>query len=148
QLTDPDAFDVIIIGGGPAGLSAALILGRCRRKVLIIDSGKTRNRRAHAMHGYLTRDGMNPGDLKALAHKELEPYDTVMHEDGKAIDGVATEDGRFIIILEDGRRYLSRKVLLATGVVDEVPEIPGLDPLYGTSVHHCPICDGYEWRDQ
>jgi thioredoxin reductase len=148
QLTNPDAFDVIIAGGGPAGMSAALILGRCRRKVLIIDSGKPRNRRSHAMHGYLTRDGMNPGELKAMARKELETYDTVVSMDGTVADGFKTEDGRFMIVLEDGTSYLSRKVLLATGVLDDVPVIPGLDDLYGTSVHHCPICDGYEWRDK
>jgi len=148
QLTNPDAFDVIIIGGGPAGMSAALILGRCRRKVLIVDSGKPRNRRSHAMHGYLTRDGMNPNELKAMARQELKTYDTVVSIDGNAIDAFKTDDGRFIVVLEDGQRYLSRKILLATGVVDDVPDIPGLDELYGTSVHHCPICDGYEWRDQ
>lgn len=129
-------------------MSAALILGRCRRKVLIIDSGNPRNRRSHAMHGYLTRDGMNPNDLKAMARKELETYDTVVSIDGRAVDGFKTEDGRFIVVLEDGQRYLSRKVLLAMGVVDEIPDIPGLEPLYGTSVHHCPICDGFEWRDK
>lgn len=148
QLTDPNTFDVIIVGGGPAGLSAALILGRCRRKVLVVDSGMARNRMAQAMHGYLTRDGMNPNNLKSMAYEEVKKYGTVYHEDGKVVDGFSTEDGRFIVILEDGRRYLSRKLLLATGVIDDVPEIPGLRPLYGTSVHHCPICDGYEWSDR
>ncbi len=148
QLTNPDVFDVIIVGGGPAGMSAALILGRCRRKVLVVDSGKPRNRMSHAMHGYLTRDGMNPNELKGVARKELESYDTVISMDGLVVDAFRTEDGRFIVVLEDGSRFLSRKLLIATGVVDEVPDIPGLDDLYGTSVHHCPICDGYEWRDK
>ncbi len=148
RLTDPDAFDVIIIGGGPAGMSAALILGRCRRKVLIVDSGKARNRRSEAMHGYLTRDGMSPADLKDIARRELQTYDTITTIEGCVIDGFATDDGRFIVILEDESRYLSRKILIATGVVDEIPDIPGIDQLYGTSVHHCPICDGYEWRDK
>lgn len=148
QLTEPDAFDVIVVGGGPAGMSAALILARCRRKVLIVDSGKPRNRRSHAMHGYLTRDGLSPAELKDIARRELATYPTITVTDGVVVDGITVEGSRFILVLEDGRRYLCRKVLIATGVVDDVPEIPGLDELYGSSVHHCPICDGYEWRDK
>lgn len=148
RLTDPDAFDVIIVGGGPAGMSAALTLARCRRKVLVVDSGKPRNHRARAMHGFLTRDGLPPGELKRLSREGLEKYPTVTMIDGLVIDGIATADGRFILVLEDNQRYLARKVLIATGVEDEVPDIPGLDELYGSSVHHCPICDGYEWRDK
>lgn len=148
QLARPDVFDVTIVGGGPAGMSAALILGRCRRKVLIVDSGLPRNRASHAMHGYLTRDGLSPAELKDIARKELENYPNIVVVEGRAVDGFRTEDERFIIVLEDDRSYLSRKVLLATGVVDEMPDLPGLDALYGTSVHHCPICDGYEWSDK
>lgn len=148
RLTDPDAFDVIIIGGGPAGMSAALILARCRRKVLVVDSGKPRNARTAAMHGFLTRDGTSPAEMKRLAREELSAYPNVTIMDGTVDDCIATGDGRFVIVLTDNQRYVCRKVLLATGVVDEIPEIPGLDALYGTSVYHCPICDGYEWRDK
>ncbi len=148
RLTDPDAFDVIIIGGGPAGMSAALVLARCRRKVLVVDSGKPRNRSARNMHGFLTRDGLPPNELARLSREELLRYPTVVITNGTVVDGIALADSRFIMVLEDGRRYLSRKVLLATGVQDELPDIPGLLDLYGSSVHHCPICDGYEWRDK
>lgn len=148
SLENPDAYDVVIVGGGPAGLSAALVLGRCRRKVLVVDSGKPRNRWSKAMHGYLSRDGMNPSEFLQLCREELAPYHTVEIRSGKVVDGCRTSDGRFITILEDGERYLSRKLLIATGVVDELPELEGLLPLYGTSVHHCPYCDGFGWRDQ
>lgn len=129
-------------------MSAALILGRCRRKVLMVDSGKPRNGRSKSMHGYLTRDGMSPADLKEIARKELTAYPTVTSIDGLVVDGFCTDDNRFVVLLEDGSRYLARKLLVATGVVDEIPDIPGIDDFYGTSVHHCPICDGYEWRDK
>lgn len=148
RLTEPDAFDVVIIGGGPAGMSAALILARCRRKVLVVDSGKPRNARTAAMHGFLTRDGTPPSEMKRLAREEVSAYPNVTIIDGTAEDCIATGDGRFVIVLSENERYVCRKVLLATGVVDEIPDIPGLEPLYGTSVYHCPICDGYEWRDK
>lgn len=148
SLTNPDCFDVIIIGGGPAGVSAALVLARCRRKVLVIDSGKPRNRFTHAMHGYLSRDGVKPAEFAKICRDELLSYSTVTWKDGEVIDAFRSEDGRFICILNDGTSYLSRKMLLAYGVVDEIPQIPGIEQFYGTSVHHCPYCDGYEWRDK
>ncbi len=148
SLGNPDAYDVLIVGGGPAGLSGALVLGRCRRKVLVVDAGEPRNRWSKSMHGYLSRDGMNPCELLAVCRKELETYRTVEIIQGKAVDVCKTQDGRFITILENGSRYMSRKLLFATGVVDEIPKIEGLLDLYGTSVHHCPYCDGYEWRDR
>lgn len=148
SLTEPDAFDVIIIGGGPAGVSAALVLARCRRKVLVIDSGKPRNASSHAMHGFITRDGTPPVDFTRMSREELLRYPTVKWQDGEVVDAIRTPDCRFVAVLKDGTRYLSRKMLLAFGVVDNLPQVEGLEKFYGTSIHHCPYCDGYEWRDK
>jgi thioredoxin reductase len=128
-------------------LSAALMLGRCRRRVLVCDVGEPRNRWSHAVHGFLTRDGMPPATFLRAAHEELRPYDTVEIRSARVVD--ATRDLRgFEVQCEDGTRLRTRKLLLATGVVDELPDIAGLTELYGRSVHHCPYCDGWEWRDQ
>ena len=140
-------WDCIIVGGGPAGLSAALMLGRCRRRVLLCDVGGQRNIRSHGLHGYLTRDGTAPDEFLRLARAELGRYGTVECRELEIVDAVR-EDGGFDLRAADGSRLRSRKLLLATGVVDELPELDGLDPLYGTSVHHCPYCDGWEWRDR
>ncbi|MEP6592795.1 MAG: NAD(P)/FAD-dependent oxidoreductase, partial [Acidobacteriota bacterium] len=140
-------YDVVVVGAGPAGLSAALILGRCRRRVLVCDTGRPRNAASHALHGYLTRDGLPPSEFLAIGRKELERYDTV---EFRPIGAVAAEciDSRFQVTLEDGTVALSRKLLIATGVVDHLPEIDGITELYGRSVFHCPYCDGWELRDQ
>ena len=141
-------YDVIIVGAGPAGLSAALMLGRCRRSVLICDTGKPRNAASHALHGYLTRDGINPREFRALGRKELEQYDTVTLKDVAVTDAQCRPDGCFAVRLADGACATSRKLLIATGVVDNVPEIEGMEALYGRSVFHCPYCDGWEIRDE
>jgi thioredoxin reductase len=138
---------VVIVGGGPAGLSAALILGRCRRSVLVFDSGKPRNRRSQGLHGYLTRDGVHPHDFLELARGELEKYETVEIRDEEVVDAACLES-EFRVTLAGGDEVSSRKLLLATGVVDNLPEIDGFRELYGTSVFHCPYCDGWEMRDQ
>ncbi len=140
-------YDVVVIGGGPAGLSAALILGRCRRRVLICDTGLPRNAASHALHGYLTRDGLSPAEFLALGRQELERYETVSFQH---LEAVAAEcvDGRFKVTLADGTIAWSRKLLIATGVVDNLPQIEGIHELYGRSVFHCPYCDGWEVRDQ
>jgi thioredoxin reductase len=142
-----DVFEVVIVGAGPAGLSAALILGRCRRRVLLFDNGRPRNGASQAMHGYLTRVGIAPSDFLARARDELAPYDTVRIVHAEVTDAVCQE-GRFAVTLSGGERYYARKLLLATGVVDRVPDIPGFADLYGRSVFHCPYCDGWEIRDQ
>ncbi len=140
-------FDCIVVGGGPAGLSAALMLGRCRRRVLVCDVGEPRNRWSHAVHGFLTRDGTAPAEMLRLAREELRPYDTVELSSKRVVDAKRLEGG-FEVRCADGARLRTRRLLLATGVVDEVPDIPGLLELYGRSVHHCPYCDAWEWRDQ
>jgi thioredoxin reductase len=143
----PVDYDLVIVGGGPAGWSAALVLGRCRRRVLVLDSGKYRNAASHALHAFITRDGTPPADFLRLAREDAMRYPGVKHLRGTAVDAQRLPQG-FEIVMEDGRRVLARKVLLATGVVDEPPPLENLKAFYGISVHHCPYCDGWENRDQ
>jgi thioredoxin reductase len=141
-------YDVVVVGGGPAGLSAALMLGRCRRSVLVCDTGKPRNRASQALHGYLTRDGIPPREFLAIARKELRQYLTVEMRQVEVQGAECRADGRFEVTLESGEWVTSRKLLLATGVSDNIPRIPGIDDLYGRSVFHCPYCDAFELGDQ
>ena len=140
-------YDCIIIGGGPAGLSAALMLGRCRRRVLLCDMGQQRNLRAREMHAFPTRDGIPPREFLGLARAQLGRYQTIECRELEIVDA-CRETGRFLVLGADGGRHESRKLLLATGVMDEIPDLDGLEELYGVSVHHCPYCDGWEWRDR
>ena len=139
---------MIIVGAGPAGLNAALILGRCRRTVLICDNGRPRNAASQALHGYLTRDGIAPREFLAIGRRELERYDTVELRDVSATDAQCDKSGRFHVTLADGSEVQSRKLLVATGVCDNLPDIDGIEELYGRSIFHCPYCDGWEIRDQ
>jgi thioredoxin reductase len=123
------------------------MLGRCRRRVLVCDTGEGRNRWAHAVHCFLSRDGTPPAELLRLSREQLAPYDTVQLCEHRILDAVRAGPG-FDLVSADGRRLRARRLLLATGVVDELPAVPGLPELYGRSVHHCPYCDGWEWRDQ
>jgi thioredoxin reductase len=136
------------VGAGPAGLSAALMLGRCRRRVLVCDTGRPRNAATEALHGYLTRDGITPREFLQIARGDLKKYETVEIRDSEVVDAECGADSLFHVTLATGERLNSRKLLLATGVVDHVPPVPGLAELYGKSVHHCPYCDGWEVRDQ
>ena len=140
-------FDVVIVGAGPAGLSAALMLGRCRRSVLVFDTGHPRNAASLALHGYLTRDGIAPREFLKMAREDLTQYDTVSLREGKVVSASCIES-RFEVRLADGERVTARKLLLATGVVDKLPVIEGFHELYGRSIFHCPYCDGWEVRDQ
>ena len=140
-------YDVIIVGAGPAGLSAALVLGRCRRNVLVCDSGHPRNAASHGLHGFITRDGVEPKDFLRIAREQLSPYETVELRDATVVAGLR-ENNHFVLTTADGSKIAARKLLLATGVVDELPPVEGLDQFYGTSVFHCPYCDGWEMRDQ
>ena len=138
-------FDVIVVGGGPAGLSAALVLGRCLRRVLLCDSGKPRNLAAREMHGFLTRDCSDPADLRRIGREQLQRYGTVDVRDVAVTNAARAGEG-FSLELQDGRHVRCRKLLLATGVRDELPDLAGFDEIYGRSAHHCPYCDGWEWR--
>jgi thioredoxin reductase len=123
------------------------MLGRCRRSVLVCDGGEPRNARSAGLHGYLTRDGTEPAEFLRTARQELERYPSVEFHRGEIIEARRTSGG-FDLVRAGGVRLRARKLLLATGVVDEIPEIEGLQALYGKSVHHCPYCDAWEWRDQ
>ncbi|HKU41310.1 MAG TPA: NAD(P)/FAD-dependent oxidoreductase [Polyangiales bacterium] len=142
---DP-VWDVIIVGGGPAGLNAALLLGRCRRSVLLIDDGKPRNGVSHASHGVFTRDGEAPGELRRIAREQLRLYGVVVQEDTVVRARCAADT--FEIDTANGDRQTARKLLLATGLVDKLPDVPGLESCYGRSVFSCPYCDGWEVRDR
>jgi len=139
-------YDVVIIGGGAAGLSAALALGRSRRSVLVIDAGRPRNAAAAGVHVFLTRDGTPPHDLLELGRAEVRGYGVDIRS-GSAI-AVSGSIGRFTIQLEDATTLTGRRVLVATGVADELPQIPGLRERFGRDVLHCPYCHGWEVRDQ
>ena len=142
-----DKLDALIVGAGPAGLSAALILGRCRRRVLVCDAGHPRNAVSHALHGFLTRDGIEPMELRRIGREQLRLYPTVEVRDIEVVDAKCEKQG-FAVTLSDGKALSCRKLLLATGVSDLLPKIDGFHSFYGRSVFHCPYCDGWEVRDQ
>jgi thioredoxin reductase len=136
--------DAVVVGGGPAGLSAALWLARHRREVVVLDSDEHRNRWAERSHGYLGFDPCPPGDLLDRAREDLGAYPTARIEACRADGAARRDDGTFDLALEDGRILRSRRLVLATGVVDAFPDVPGFFDHYGRSVFHCPSCDGYE----
>ncbi len=142
-----ELFDVIIIGGGPAGLNAAVVLGRCRRSVLLFDSTQYRNRWSHGMHNYLTRDHLPPSEFIKICHEEIKKY-SVEYKSKKIINARRNEEALFVVRDEEGNTYHSKKLLVATGLIDKVPKIEGFLEMYGRSVHHCPYCDGWEVRDK
>jgi thioredoxin reductase len=137
-------FDVLVVGGGPAGLSAALLLGRCHRKVLLCDEGRQRNLSSHAIHGLLGREGRSPSDFLDEALEELSRYKSVSVR-GTRVTDINPAGGKFEFICADGMTGTVSKILLATGLVDELPDLTGIEALYGVSVHHCLYCDGFEY---
>lgn len=136
-------WDAVVVGGGPAGLSAATWLARYRRRTLVLDAGDHRNRRVERAHGYLTRDPVNPRELLATAAEDLAAYRCVERRSEEVV-ALSGARGRFTVELADGQQVEARRVVLATGVVDAVPDVAGFDDHYGASVFHCPSCDGYE----
>lgn len=139
--------DVLIIGGGPAGLSAALALGRARRRVLVVDGAPRRNAAATHVHNFLTRDGTPPAELRAIARAQLAAYPTVEVRD-VAVTAIAGAVGGFRATLADGGTVDARRVLLATGMVDQPLPLPGFRELWGHAIVQCPYCHGYEARDR
>src|SRR3954470_22004283 len=141
-----EVIDVAIVGGGPAGLSAALLLGRCRRSVVVYDDGKPRNKAALASHGLLTQDGKSPADIRQQSRLEVARYGVTVRELG-IVTACQHEGPRelyptsFCLTTSSGETMFARKLLIAVGVRDELPKIPGVQECYGVSVHHCPYCD-------
>ncbi|MFF0595206.1 NAD(P)/FAD-dependent oxidoreductase [Streptomyces antibioticus] len=140
-----ETYEVIVIGGGAAGLSAALVLGRARRRTLVIDAGEPRNAPAAHMHGYLSRDGMAPADFLAAGREEIARYGVELVRD-RAVDVVRDTD--FAVVLAGGRTVRARQLVVATGLKDELPPLPGLAERFGRDVLHCPYCHGWEVRDR
>ncbi len=144
-----DSCEVVVVGGGPAGLSGALLLARCLRSVVVLDSGKPRNVTAAKVGGVLTRDCISPGELLELGRKEVAGYG-VKTVSGEVVDIVRADGAqcRFRVTLEDGKSISCRRVLVASGAVDELPAVKGIAPLWGLSVLHCPFCHGFEHQGQ
>ena len=141
-----ERVDVLVIGGGAAGLSGALALARARRSVLLIDGGTPRNAPAAGVHNFLTRDGTPPGELVALGRAEVTGYGGEVRNGW--VTGARRVDGGFAVSLADGGTVSARRLLVTTGATDELPDVPGLAELWGTDVLHCPYCHGWEVQDQ
>ncbi|MEC0172370.1 NAD(P)/FAD-dependent oxidoreductase [Paenibacillus graminis] len=141
------SYDCAIIGGGPAGLNAALVLGRARRKVIVFDDNQPRNAVTHASHGFITRDGVTPAEFRRIAYEEVLRYPSVARQPFQVTD-VCRDGNEFSIATENGGSVTARKLLIATGLREIMPDIPGLSEHYGRSLFNCPYCDGWELRDQ
>ncbi|MBP1974967.1 NAD(P)/FAD-dependent oxidoreductase [Cohnella thailandensis] len=146
-MSTNDEFECAIVGGGPAGLSAALVLGRARRRTILLDGEKPRNRVTKHSHGYLTRDGVTPAEFRELAHEELRKYPTLEYRHDIVVS-VRKDGDRFCLSAKSGRGFSARKIILATGLAETLPGIPELASYYGKSLFSCPYCDGYEMRDR
>jgi thioredoxin reductase len=145
--TNETVVDVIVIGGGPAGLAAALCLGRARRSVVVIDSGSPRHAVADGVHNFLSREGIPPAQLRVAAWEQMRQYPSVTRADISVVS-LDRHAGRWVAASDKGDAWAANLVLLATGVVDQHPEITGYDTLWGRSIFHCPYCHGWEIRDQ
>lgn len=146
-MTDQKYYDVIIIGGSYAGLSAAMALGRSLRNVLIIDSGLPCNRQTPEAHNFITHDGAKPSAITEKAMDQVLKYDTIKFHAGLAVDGRKTTKG-FAIGTQSGEEFHAKKLIFATGIKDKIPEIKGFSACWGISIVHCPYCHGYEYRHQ
>ncbi|MGW1668002.1 NAD(P)/FAD-dependent oxidoreductase [Streptomyces sp. NPDC002324] len=141
-------YEVIVIGGGAAGLSAALVLGRARRHTLVVDAGEPRNTPAAHMQGFLSRDGMPPAEFLAVGREEIARYGVELVR-GRAVDVTRNDDGgSFTVTLAGGRAVGARRLVVATGLKDGLPAVPGVAERFGRDVLHCPYCHGWEVRDQ
>ena len=137
------SVDAVIIGGSYAGMAAGLQLARARRNVVVIDAGEPRNRFAAHSHGFLAQDGVPPGEIAADARSQLMEYPTVEWQAGR-VEAVTGQTDNFLVVLNNGSTYQARRIILAAGVTDELPNLPGLAGLWGRHIFHCPYCHGYE----
>ncbi|MBW8795684.1 MAG: NAD(P)/FAD-dependent oxidoreductase [Streptomyces sp.] len=142
-----DAYEVVVVGGGAAGLSAALVLGRARRRTLVVDAGEPRNAPAAHMQGFLSRDGMPPAEFLAAGREEIARYGVELVRD-RAVDAAKDGADGFTVALAGGRTVRARQLVVATGLRDELPPVPGAAERFGRDVLHCPYCHGWEVRDQ
>jgi thioredoxin reductase len=140
-------FDCAIIGGGPAGLNAALILGRARRKIILFDDNTPRNAVTQESHGFITRDGIKPKEFREIAHKELGSYPSITYAE-REVTSVIKNNPLFELVTSDNERYQSKTIIIATGLKDVLPRIENISDYYGKSLFHCPYCDGWELRDK
>lgn len=138
-------YDVLIVGGGPAGLSAALNLARMQRSVILCDDARPRNAPSSHLNSFPTRDGIHPQEWRRLAKADIEKYGTTEFFNG-SVGSIQKQENAFAAILSDGKSVSVRKVILAEGIQDRFPDIPGIKELWGKSVFHCPFCHGYEVR--
>ena len=141
-----DSCDVVVVGGGAAGLNGALMLARSRRSVVVVDAGSPRNAPADGVHGLLARDGMPPAELVARGRDEVRRYGG--HVVSGEVEAVTRDGDRFVVALADGSTVRARRLLVTTGLVDELPDVAGLPERWGRDVVHCPYCHGWEVRDQ
>ncbi|WP_020617902.1 NAD(P)/FAD-dependent oxidoreductase [Paenibacillus daejeonensis] len=140
-------YDCAIVGGGPAGLNAALVLGRARRKVILLDNNQPRNAVTHESHGFITRDGVKPAEFRRIAYEEVLRYPSVEHQEVE-VTRIEQDGNHFRIETASGQRIQARKLILSSGLKEVLPEIEGAREFYGTSLFNCPFCDGWELRDQ
>jgi thioredoxin reductase len=146
-MEEAGTFDVIVIGGGPAGLSAAMLLGRCRRRVALFDEGRPRNEMSPEVHGYLGLPAISPGELLAIGRSQLAKYPNVRIQQRKVEEVDRCSEG-FRVVLRGGAACRSRALVIATGLIDRLPDIAGVEEYYGKSVFPCPFCDGWENADR
>lgn len=141
-------YDCAVIGGGPAGLNAALVLGRSRKKTVLFDDDNGRNLVTREAHGFITRDGICPEELKRLAHEEIRKYGSVKTENERVVKIDRISETHYELTTESGEVFHSIKIIIAAGLKEELPNVPDIEKFYGTSLFSCPYCDGWEMRDQ
>jgi thioredoxin reductase len=139
-------FDSFIIGGGPAGLNAALVLGRARRNIILFDNNKPRNAVTHESHGFITRDGVNPNEFRQIAHDELSRYPSIEIKNNEVIS-VLKNKVSFDLKTSNDKKYQSKTIIISTGLKDVLPAIDNISKFYGKSLFSCPYCDGWELKD-